>query len=508
MHYFIVILIIAIIVFIQIRFFVNTKEKIFFFSFIFRGNGEYKLEKEMLIDEINSADDHTLNKMLKSAGLDCDEYNRFRGVIPVFLRKKAQNDLIDKLSATANGIYVKSYYGILETIVRSINDYLKNNKLVSDFHLMKDIVDRNCDAEEEEIDTQIPIPLYIGLVGTMAGILIGILYLWLSGGIDDLLSADTGAGADGVEALLGGVALAMISSILGIILTTWGSINFKNAKSRVGRDKHTFLSWIQAKLLPTLSDNVVGAIHEMTGNLSKFNKTFSSNIGNLDEALGKVNDSYLLQTQLLAAVQAIADKDLSMQNVQLLNALKSSVREIEKLAKYMQSVQEYSEMLHSSSKEIGDYFKAEREQIEHRKGVISQAVGKLDDYFQQALDKLKENIDTSITQLQNSIVRQQDILQRKTEEIATVVSELNQLSAIKESISKFAQTMQAQNDKLDKLTNSIYKLAEMKSTGTTEKFTVPLWAKILLITGVSIVSIACLTYLVPKIIQLLNSLFY
>ena len=61
-----------------------------------------------------------------------------------------------------------------------MNNYLDNNKsAVSDFHLMKDIVDRNCDAKEEEIQTQIPVPLYLGLIGTMSGILIGVGFLVL-----------------------------------------------------------------------------------------------------------------------------------------------------------------------------------------------------------------------------------------------------------------------------------------------------------------------------------------
>ena len=72
------------------------------------------------------------------------------------------------------GIKTHHKNDILEVIISSLNKYLINNKgAVSDFHLMKDIVDRNCDAKEEEIHTQIPVPLYLGLTGTMLGILIG-----------------------------------------------------------------------------------------------------------------------------------------------------------------------------------------------------------------------------------------------------------------------------------------------------------------------------------------------
>ena len=53
---------------------------------------------------------------------------------------------------------------------------------------MKDIIDRNCDSVEEEIQALIPIPIYLGLVGTMLGILVGAGLLVFSGGLHDLLS--------------------------------------------------------------------------------------------------------------------------------------------------------------------------------------------------------------------------------------------------------------------------------------------------------------------------------
>jgi len=127
---------------------------------------------------------------------------------------------------------------IFKIIISSINKYLKNNKdAVSDYHLMKDIVERNCDAKESEINTQVPVPLYLGLVGTMLGILIGIGFLVFSGSLDDLLNTGNGAGSKGIETLLGSVALAMISSINGIILTTRGSQLTKNAKTEVEKNK-------------------------------------------------------------------------------------------------------------------------------------------------------------------------------------------------------------------------------------------------------------------------------
>ena len=54
---------------------------------------------------------------------------------------------------------------IFENIVSTLNRYLdENSEQVSDYHLMKDIVARNREISESEIETLIPFTQYIGLV--------------------------------------------------------------------------------------------------------------------------------------------------------------------------------------------------------------------------------------------------------------------------------------------------------------------------------------------------------
>jgi len=468
MHYLVIIAIIAIIVIVQVWFFVNTIRKINHFECIFpQKNDKYQL-----------------------------------------LRTKGRSTIF----ANHNNLS-------FTTIVDSINDYLHNNKSVSDFHLMKDIVDRNCDAKEDEISTQIPVPLYMGLVGTMAGILAGVGFLVFSDGLKNLLDSGAGDAAKGVETLLGGVAIAMISSILGIILTTVGSNRFKTAKSFVESNKHTFLSWIQSRLLPTLSDNVVGAIREMAENLTKFNEIFSENIGNLGEALGKVNESYRLQTQLLDSVKEIIDKDITSQNLQLYNALKNSTKEIGTLAEYLYNTNAYlanvralnnkldkNETRTRTIEQMGEFFQAEVRQIEARKSYISQAVGKTDDALQKAFDDLRENAEKQMKEFSLAAGKQQEVFQiafgklhenaekemeafyeatdkqqkmllQKLSETETLVEELRNLTSVKTSISNLEQAARMQNIKFDYLAQSIEKLAQMKVNGPV-KISLPKWVKI------------------------------
>lgn len=582
MHYLIIILIISIIIYFQIRSFIDTRKKIINFSLIFSSEKkDYKLRKDAFIENIclikdkeilnikqerekeisninneisvlNNANETFLKRKLLSQDIN-SFFNVEGNIIPNKI-EEARNLLLTRLKRTlierqreydrkidsiqnekSNalslaikevGISITHDNDCLKTIVNSINDYLNNNKTVSDFHLMKDIVDRNCDAKEDEINTQIPVPLYLGLVGTMAGILVGILYLWITGGIGDLLNAIGGSGVDGVEALLGGIALAMVASINGIILTTWSSNIFKVKKSDFEINKHTFLNWIQAKLLPTLSDNVLGAVREMTGNLDNFNKEFSKNTGNLGSSLEKVNESYKMQVELLDSVRKIADKDLTHQNLQLYTALKNSTTEIGTLGEYLQNTNEYltnvrklnenlglQENRTRTIEQVGEFFKTELEQIEARKGAIALSVGKVDDYLQQALKDLKEHTNSSIVELQKSSIKQHDILQQKTEEINKIVSELKNLTEVKKAINGFENAIKSQNVKIDNLVNSIQILAKTKAEGANIlsndlKPKIALKTKILIWSGSTLGTLIILSLLIANWESIVSFLYY
>lgn len=500
MHYLIIIIIIVLIVYFQIRIYWQTTKKLVVFKNIFASkNDEYNLKKTGIIATIKNGKWNEHKSMMDTLGLDISNYEYTstdnEGNKKVYYHSdQIINLLIAKVEVNENGIESKHSNTIYVRIQTSINNYLSVNKSgVSDFHLMKDIVDRNCDSQEEEINTQIPIPLYLGLVGTMAGILVGIGFLVFGGGLNDLLGTEPSnivsffkdffnvkETKNGIETLMGGVALAMISSILGILLTTFGSIRAKNAKSEVEKNKHIFLSWIQAKLLPNLSNDTTATLEKMSQNLVAFNNTFSTNTSELGKALSQVNESYRLQTQLFNTVKQLAEKDISVKNLQLYNVLKNSTEEIGTLALYLNNVNDYlanvkalnekldaSEQRTKSIEDMATFFKAEVQQIEARKGMINKAVGTIDSVLQEALSKLKDHANDQLEELKKTTSKQFDFLQKNSEHINAIVSELKNMTAVKESILKFEQAMRAQNTKLDNLAVAIYALANARVEGTT-----------------------------------------
>ena len=154
------------------------------------------------------------------------------------------NDMVVGILGSGNQIF--------DDIKNSINGYLRENKGTEvDFQLLKDSVDRHCDMIEDEINSQMPLPLYFGLAGTMTGAIIGLFALVFGGSILELMAgkSSTSIGAaNNINDLLWGVAIAMVASAIGIILTSLNTIYFKDKKLKEETEKNRFLAWMQSKV--------------------------------------------------------------------------------------------------------------------------------------------------------------------------------------------------------------------------------------------------------------------
>jgi tetratricopeptide (TPR) repeat protein len=339
----------------------------------------------------------------------------------------------------------------------------------------------------------------------------------VSGELSALFDVEDGhSGIEGVKALLGGVALAMISSILGIFLTTSGSMKAKDAKAEGEKNKHVFLSWMQANLLPNLTNDTAQTLERMSSNLVNFNRTFSRNTEDLGRALSQVNEATRLQSQLMQAVEKLADKNISRQNLEVYYALKNCSEEIGTLGRYLNSSNEYlaavrdlNEKLDKDEKRskaverMAAFFEDEVKQIEQRKAMITKTVGEIDSQLEEQLRKLGEHASENVEKFYMALGKQQDALQKKLDETQVIVSELKNLSSIKESITKFEKATAEQNRRIDKLADEIKNLAETKSGSGRIQIKVPSWLKIVSIGSMIIVSITCIIY-VLRIVNGLN----
>lgn len=225
---------------------------------------------------------------------------------------------------------------LLCNVVGTINRYLRKNKgAAADFHLIKDIVERHCDTIDEEIGHKLPVPIYLGLMGTVVGIIIG---LW---SLDFQFNPETSAlngelFVQSVSGLISGVKSAMICSLVGLGMTTvLSSWLYRGAKTKLEAQKNMFYDFIQTHLLPQLSRDASSTILALQANLERFNESFEKNIDNFSYIMDDIHNSFESQAKLQ---QELKNTDLSQVanlNANTLMQLRNSMGEFEKFTRYL-----------------------------------------------------------------------------------------------------------------------------------------------------------------------------
>lgn len=353
------------------------------------------------------------------------------------LRRNTETSLVDGVYGSGNSIF--------ESIKNSINKYLGNNSgSVIDFGLLKDAIDRHCDSVENDIATQTPIPLYWGLAGTMAGVILGLWDLLDSNAILTLMGsgagqidANTQDAAKGIDALLSGVAWAMGASICGIILTTINSILFKQCKLKEENGKNSFLAWMQSELLPELPSDTSEALNNLVKNLNKFNNTFAQNTSNLGDALNAVNQSYAIQADIIKAVHEMDVMKMAKANVRVLQELKECTNKLEVFNEYLSDIEGYTDAIHRFEAQFGEQanrlhiLEEIRDFFNRHKSEIARTTADADRTLQESLQNIKDSTSENVDELHSRFVEQ-------SEQFKTI------LRQEKESFEEFMTQMKAQ----------------------------------------------------------------
>jgi len=227
----------------------------------------------------------------------------------------------------------------------SLNRYLdKSRGAVPEYKLMKSLVNDPLDSLEEEIAVAIPIPLYLGLIGTMLGVIIGVWNM-------DALETKT-LESSGISILLGGVKVAMLASLFGLLFTTIHSgFLFKSAKIAVERSKNIFFGYLQTELVPTLTDGLLDTLRQFQGNFQQFNQEFSKNIKSLNHVLLTSSRAVETHGQILENIKIEDFSKIASFNSDTMSELRKSVGH---LAQFNQFLSQLGEFNQSNQELIGE----------------------------------------------------------------------------------------------------------------------------------------------------------
>ena len=372
---------------------------------------------------------------------------------------------------------------ILDNILFSINNYLiRNRGAASDFNLIKDIVERNTNALEEDINLSIGVPLYLGLMGTMMGIVIGLFNMPDLGIVLDTNAKDIMLN-DGIGLLIGGVKIAMIASFSGLLLTIINSgWVFKGSRSLSEARKNDFYTFIQIELLPIINQGLASTLESLQRNLLKFNKEFTTNLSGISGIFDSSRKAIREQKELLDSIEKSKMVEMTKYNVRVLGGLEVSIREFEKFNQYLtnvnlfvdnsqQIVHKTNELLArtdnfkiiadnldsklSQSQRLLEFLSAHFEKLEEHKEFTSNAVADVGNAISETFQELKVHIQNSSEVVKNFTVDELELLKNALSNSKTNLSNLEHLSTLQTDVSQFKNISVSQGVRLSQVVESL-----------------------------------------------------
>ncbi|MBW2937542.1 MotA/TolQ/ExbB proton channel family protein [Aureisphaera sp. CAU 1614] len=393
----------------------------------------------------------------------------------LFNRGETINDNI--LKTEVNFIEINGKLNqVFEKILFSLNNYLiRNRGAASDFNLMKDIVERNTDAIEEDINLSIGTPLYLGLMGTMMGIVIALFNmpdLGLELGI-----GQTGKTLDeGIAMLIGGVKIAMIASFMGLMLTIINSgWIFKGSRSYSESKKNDFYIFLQIELLPIINQGLASTLESLQRNLLQFNSEFSRNLKDLTGVFDSNRNAIREQKELLDAIDKAKVSEMTKYNVAVLKQLDLSVGKFEKFNAFLSNTTQFvenSQLIVTKSNELlarTENFKSIAENIDSNLNQSQQLLAFLSDHFNkleehkeftsntvadvghsisETFKELKEHIQNSSESVKQFTIDETEALKNALSESKTNLVNLEHLAGLKADLSLFKDSSISQGNKL------------------------------------------------------------
>jgi len=371
----------------------------------------------------------------------------------------------------------------LDSILFSVNNYLiRNRGAASDFNLIKDIVERNTNAVEEDINLSIGIPLYLGLMGTMIGIVIGLFNMPDLGAVLDTKAKDVMLN-EGIALLIGGVKIAMIASFSGLMLTIINSgWVFKGSRSLSEARKNDFYTFVQIELLPIINQGLASTLESLQRNLMRFKDDFSGQLGNLSRTVSKMEGVFIQgnialekQKQILDSIDKTKVSEMTKYNVKVLQQLDVSVVQFEKFNNYLTNVNLFvensqhivnrtNELLArtdnfkviadnldnklNQSQQLLEFLSAHFKKLEEHKEFTSNAVADVGSEISETFKELKEHIQNSSEAMKNFTVDELELLKSALSESKTNLSNLEHLSTLKTDVSQFKNSSASQGERL------------------------------------------------------------
>ncbi|TGE19660.1 hypothetical protein [Hymenobacter elongatus] len=355
------VIVVAIVVGLQIRAFLQTRAQAQRLSQLYPAKDALRVER----------------RLVTPTGEDLPEYaaNAPEGSFPVE---------IIKAEAVSEGF---------REIMADTNGYLRYNKGAADFSILKDISERQSQVMENAVQANVATPLYLGLLGTFLGVILGLVGIARNGVSDD----------EALTPFLTGVLIAMAGSFVGLLLTLLGNGLVRNAHQRLDQAQNNYYTFLQARLLPILHSDMAGSLSNLKGVLDAFNQDFVSKVVLFEPVIGTLTENVKVQRDFLLRLNEIGFDKMANANVAVFEKVSQSAELFGQFVGYQQRLNEMLEDGTATAQAVSS--------------ILDRLVG-----FERGIN----NVGQYIGQHDNLVQAQLDFFQRHQKEMTNVAARTEQ----------------------------------------------------------------------------------
>lgn len=254
------------------------------------------------------------------------------------------------------------------------NAYLSKNPGAGKFTPLKDIAVARTGSLSEAVEANLPLPLYIGLLCTFTGVIIGLIKI-----------AFVGVTEDAIQGFIGGVLIGMIGSAAGLAMTTRSNFAYKNAKQENDERLEGYLELLRRDVVAQESTPTTAGIEGLREQLAAFHEGFSQYQEYVNQSLG---NTVRLFRDLKDAFQQIQAVEQGLQGIS--RNLQANDNMISRQEDYLKN---YAEKAETLSKKFSESLTLVEQKTAQ---AVDQNISRLDSSSQSAFRKMDQYL-ASIT---------------------------------------------------------------------------------------------------------------
>ncbi|NVO84783.1 hypothetical protein [Hymenobacter terrestris] len=230
-----------------------------------------------------------------------------------------------------------------QEILLDTNDYLRHNKgAAADFGILKDISERRSQVLDNEVQANVSTPLYLGLLGTFLGVILGLVGIARNGVSDE----------NALTPFLTGVLIAMTGSFVGLLLTLLGNGLLREARRQLDGRQNQYYTVLQVRLLPILHSDMAGSLSNLKSVLDAFNQQFVGQVDLFNPLMDKVTENIRVQSDFLQRLDTIGYDKMAAANIAVFDRVSESADMFAAFTGYQQKLNQMLENGYQSAQSV------------------------------------------------------------------------------------------------------------------------------------------------------------